>query len=290
MSKLVCLFWVPGSCGDLVRQLLINTGQYSNQSKTVVNEVGRVLPSVDPYLIEQFPTPADVSWHNRTWYPEDIVKLKQISNKSTLPFIIGTHRLDQLDLIKDSIDDCLTIGVTFNNDLYPAVIKNWCKKASESSLETNLIYKKSHPILSEKFKEKGLYSEFMLLEILKHINNIPKQITPRFDINVNLGEILNSDLSSLAGFLTQDSVAIFDQWYLLQDPLYKYKFECNDDYINALGYNHCATTVCHHDINLSRLDHILISQYCKTKNLVSPTRPLETHTEATLFFNNQQLS
>jgi len=290
MTKLVCLYWVPGSVGDTVRQMLISTGNYANHLTGTTNVDGRTMPTVDPYLFEQFPTLTNIGWHNKIWSVDDLDRLQKIANTSAKPYIIGTHQLDQFKLIKSTVDQCVGIGITYNTNLYPAVIKNWCKKAASDSPEAREIYNKSHPVLSKKLREKGLFPKFMLTELLKYVNNIPKQVLPEFDVNVNLGDVLNADLSALTDFLTPASIKFFDYWYTLQDPLYKLKFEHNADYVNALGYNYCATTPCNEEIILSNLDQLLISHYCKTNNWQQPQEKLKTHTQAASFFNHLRAS
>ena len=267
MSDLYCMFWIPGSCGDIIQQLLGKSGQFENQYDGAILDTGRALQSVDPRLKNLFPsnivtwTPKNTNrWYGRTWNDSDILKLKELAAESSQSWIIGTHRLDQLFFLKKSLD-IVSIGITYDIALYPAVIKNWCRKSAVGCTVTQEIYKNSK--IAQKFQEKNLFGEFMLKEILNHITDRPKKIDNNFDINISLGDIYNRNLSSIDRWVTDAGLDIFDRWLLLQDPLYRFKYTNHQSYIDILGYNTHATTVLDDPIKLSTLDQILISHYCK---------------------------
>lgn len=259
MSKVYCLFWVPGSGGDIIQQVLGCSECFENQYTQTIHNNGRAIINPDRRLVELFTNYAK-GWYNRTWSDDDIVELKKLTVNSGRPWIIGTHKLEQVQYLKKSLD-ITTIGITYDKGLYPAVIKNWCKKSSLDSVENQTIYKDSK--LAQKFKEKGLYAEFMLKEILNHIDNIPKEVDNVFDINIRLGDMYNSNLSAISNWLTEPGLLLFAKWLNLQDLLYRVSYKHTQSYVNTIGYNQQATIVLDDPIKLSSLDQILISHYYK---------------------------
>jgi hypothetical protein len=268
MNKIVCLYWVPGSGGDMIQHVLSKSGNFSNMASGGIDANGRAPNKTDSRLLDLFPS-AGIGWYNRVWTVQDIQQLIQLSDSSSKPWIIGTHRREQVESIKQHAPTT-TIGITYFSSLYPAVIKNWCKKAASTSVENQQQYSKTHPVASRKFKEKGLYPEFMLTEILNHIDNVPKTVPPEFDINISLGDLYNGDLDSIEQFINVDSKLVFDQWLDLQDPLYKFCFDHSEAYVDIIGYNTLSTVESTSPIVLSSLDQILISHYCKRHNLIRP--------------------
>jgi len=279
MSKVYCLFWVPGSGGDIIQQVLGHSGCFENQYTDTVRNDGRAMLNPDRRLVELFSN-NDRGWYNRSWHDSDIIELKKLIVNSDRPWVIGTHRLEQVKFLKESLD-ITTIGITYDQGLYPAVIKNWCKKSSLDSVEIQAVYKDSE--LAQKFKEKGLYAEFMLKEILNHSNNIPKEINHVFDINIELGNMYNDNLFAIENWLTESGLLLFAKWVALQDPLYQFSYKHSQSYIDTIGYNRQATTVCNDPIKLSSLDQILMLHYYKT----IPSN-INTNTDFVNFLNAQE--
>ena len=279
MSKVYCLFWVPGSGGDIIQQVLGHSGCFENQYTNTVRNDGRALLSPDKRLVDLFPKNAG-GWYNRTWSDGDITELKKLTVSSSRPWIIGTHKIEQLKFLKESFD-ITTMGVTYDNRLYPAVIKNWCKKSSIDSIENQEIYKDSKT--AQKFKEKGLYAEFMLKEILNHVTNIPTKVDNVFDINISLGDMYNSNLFAISNWVTESGTVLFTKWVNLQDALYRFSYKHPQSYIDTIGYNQQATTLCNDPIKLSSLDQVLISHYYKK----IPSN-INTNTDFINFLNAQE--
>jgi hypothetical protein len=250
---------VPGSGGDIIQQVLGYSGCFENQYTNTVRNDGRAMLPPDKCLVELFPKNTG-GWYNRTWSEGDITALKKLMVNSSRPWIIGTHKLEQVKFLKESLD-ITTIGITYNKGLYPAVIKNWCKKSSIDSVENREIYKDSK--IAQTFKEKGLYAEFMLKETLTHFNNIPKEVDNDFDINIKLGDMYNNNLFAISNWLTESGLLLFAKWVSLQDPLYKVSYTHPPSYMDIVGYNQQATTVCNDPIKLSSLDQILMLHYYK---------------------------
>jgi hypothetical protein len=259
MSKIYCLFWVPGSGGDLIQQILGSSGQFANESNGTVRDDGRVMLDIDVRLVQKFPK-NNGGWYNRTWNNNDVFNLKVLAEQNSCDWIIGTHKLDQLEFLKKQLD-VVTIGITYERGLYPAVIKNWCRKSSNDSMETQELYKDSK--IAQRFREKNLFAAFMLKEILNHVTNIPNEIGNMFDINISLGDMYNGDLSAIKDWVSDHGKNIFVRWLELQDPLYRFSYKHTPAYIDIIGYNKKAITIENGPIKLSELDRILISHYHK---------------------------
>lgn len=231
MANLTCIYWVHGSGGDLVQQMLVATGNYANNGSSLIDNTGRALPVTDSVLLKKFPVSDSIGWYNRTWTENELDQLESLAKSSNKSYIVGTHSKEQFDTLS-KIPNSTRIGVTYDREIFPAVLKLWARKAAESSVGLNEMYQTTHPVISKKFQEKGLYAEFILNEFLKYVRNIPQEIKDQFEINVDLGDLLNQNLNSLSPLLTDHSYKIFASWYQLQDPLYKYRFKNNFHYAN----------------------------------------------------------
>jgi hypothetical protein len=260
MTKIV-LYWAPGSCGDLVQAVMSCKKMMSLGQSFAVNDQGKIIFEKNQTFQKLFP--CDGYWYQRDWNNTDIKQLEKIDN-----IIIGTHRLDQVEFIKSS-GLVTTIGITYDESLFPAVLKNWCKKIATQDPEIEQVYQKINPKLVDLFKNKNRFGEFILSEQLKYgiSDYIPRKIDPIFDINLRLGDIYNQNLSAISRWLTNDSYSIFSKWYQAQDNLYKFKFDVTEQYIEIFGYNFQATTLNTQDLPLSSYDEVLLRHYCKNKNL-----------------------
>ena len=272
-------YWAPGSCGDIIKNLL-NFDENSVQ----LSRSGRSLPTNNK-LTTLFPWDANIGWYHRQWTESECHQLVDYQQKEKKRVIIGTHSLEQLDFLKNNLGNlAVTLGITYGENLYFSVIKNWCKKCAATSYGFDQIYSKSHPKLSKKFKDAGIYDQFILQEILRYNSNIPRWVDNNFDYNISLGKIFNKDLTDLDGLLdTSDTQPLFEQWHSLQDPLYCYKFPVNELYIDVLGYNFDARHEFDTPIQLSPLDAVLVRHYCKVNGIKIPDRA-KTNVDLVNFF------
>jgi hypothetical protein len=288
MTKTFLLHWVPGSGGDMIRAVLVQSGMFSNSESGTIDYNGRSVRTLDSTLEKLFPS-VGAGWHNLDWTKQDLGKLEDLVQSSQRPWIIGTHKFEQLKFLKDTLKTpVVTIGINYGPTMYPAVIKNWCKKAATESYENDQIYSKSHPVLMPKLKEQGLWPEFMLKEILNHIDNIPKSMNFDFDVAVQLEQLYNGNLDCLKAFVNKNSLSVFDAWINKQDDLYKFYFPASNTYKQILGYNSLAINKINSLIQLSSLDQILIQHFCKKHNLNKPSS-IQTHQDLLNFLQEVQL-
>lgn len=258
MSKLV-LYWVPGSGGDIIQGIMSQTGLKSLAHSFEINQQGKVDFEINQSFKSLFPF--DGYWYFKDWNHYDIQKLEKLND-----VLIGTHRLDQLEFLKSNCS-VTTIGITYTKSLFPAVLKNCCKKIASHNHEMREIYHINNPNLFDMFQRNNRLGEFILNQQLKFGSDIPMSVEPVFDINLSLEDIYNKDLSIISKWLSDDSYSMFDQWYNVQDALYKFKFNATSKYVEALGYNFRATTKIINDVPLSLYDKLLLKHYFKNKNL-----------------------
>jgi len=267
MNKIILFYWAQGSCGDIIKNLL-NSDEYSFE----LSQNGRSLPAIDRKLADLFTWDTDTLWYSRQWTESECYQLIDYQQKEKKRVIIGTHSQEQLFFLKNNLgQQAVTMGITYNENLYFSVIKNWCKKCAVDDLGFDQIYSKSHSKLSKKFKDAGIYDQFILKEILRHDSNTPRRVDSNFDYNISLGKIFNKDLSDLDGLLnTHHTQTMFEQWHSLQDPLYCYKFPVNALYVDMLGYNFDAQREIDTPIQLSPFDSVLVRHYCKVNGIKIP--------------------
>ena len=261
MHKLYCLYWVPGSAGDMLQQLITGQSNIKGAMNTLgLDDNGRAIPKLDPEFAKEFESIPN-QWYFREWTVDDVIKLDSMTNDS--PILIGTHRLDQLQFIKNNSKNCVTIGITYSEYMFPAVIKNWCLKIAADSDAIKEIYTKSNPALFKKIKENNALGEYILREQLTFGTNIPKSVSYQFDITVSLEKLYIQDLSDLQEF--DIDLEFYKSWVKRQDMLYKVKFSDNTDIKGVLGYNPLASTETS-EIALSSYDNVLLLMYCKQHN------------------------
>ena len=264
MKNIVCLYWAPGSCGDLIQYLLIKTNMFSGLAKEyVLDPSGRAKPIVDDYIQKLFPFKED-SWFNRTWDEKDLDNLKKLSKEKS--FIIGTHQQSQLDFLKHNLgNEITTMGITYPKSLFPLIIKNFSKKVApyDKSIIELMSGEKNIKLVNFMFEHK-IFDAYFLDQQFKFFDftiPIPEFNDSSYDIDIKLENIYNNDLSELKSLLNEESFNIFNLWYQKQDNLYKFKYHINQQYIDCIGYNSKATISMDEEIKFSPLDSILIKHY-----------------------------
>jgi hypothetical protein len=142
MSGITILYWEPGSCGDFVQSVLLaQPEEYQGVIENFdIDHQGRVIPVVSNFFKENFDyTPK--KFYLKTWTHDDVLVLSKFINDSNIQgFVIPTHRIDQVDFLQSQFLNCRTVGITYPVNMFPLILKNWCKKvaAGLADLEKNL--------------------------------------------------------------------------------------------------------------------------------------------------------
>lgn len=246
MSNIIILYWQPGSCGDFVQsELLADTDNYSGVvNNFVVTGSGRTLPKIDLFFKQEFDHLPE-QWYNRSWSTADCELLHNYVNTLKCKnFIIPTHRIDQLSILQKSIPSSKTMGITYPKNMFPLVLKNWCKKVAPADIQINKIY--NQPV-HQLMKNKNTFGEFVLTEQLRHGTGVRSEVNSVFDINLSLEDLF-----------CRDSL----DWLATQNRLHQYHCDLHPVLQQALGYNSKATLPTPEDLPLDTFDNILIRNYC----------------------------
>ena len=99
-KKNICLYWAPGSFGDIINYLLINSGYTSIGDTPYVDNVGKVCYSFNDKfnILFNFSPEEQKPFYLKTWNAEELTKVSNLKN-----YIIGTHRIDQAKFIKETL-------------------------------------------------------------------------------------------------------------------------------------------------------------------------------------------
>lgn len=280
MANLYCMYWVPGSCGDLLQQVLSMHADWYTGSHFSLDHNGRWQRQVDKDFRQAYPAESN-QWLWRSWTTQELDSLLLLPAAQVA---IGTHSIDELRKIKQHLGSKVTtVGVTYNKNMYPAVLKNFCAKVGEADPKLNSIYSKAQPELYQKLKQNNLFGPKLLKDLLKSGNLIPKQQLDEFDVAVDLEKILLGDLGWANQWLTQQSAEHVANWTVLQDPLYSTAIVANQHYSKCLGLNSQATKLDSNPINLNTYHHTLIHHH------YPQAARFKTHTEFKYFTENTDL-
>lgn len=276
MSNVIILYWQPGSCGDFVQStLLSNPNEYAGVVKKFnTSTLGRTIPSLDLFFAINFEH-SPGQWYHRTWTHSDCKQLYEYSK--TLPndnLLVPTHRIDQLKVLQRNIPNSKTMGIIYPNNMFPLVLKNWCKKVAADDKLINSIY--TQPI-HKLMREKNSFGEFVLLEQLRHGTKILPEVCDIFDISISLEELFCGH--TLENFT----------WLATQNQLHQYQCNLHPVLKNALGFNAMATRINHSDLHLDVFDNILIKHYCLQHTTIKNIPIFNLVSEATCYFNKLEI-
>jgi len=282
MTRLYCLFWYGGSCGDILQNILSMHPDVFTGATYSINSRGRSVPHMMPEFLDMFPVPTS-TWLWRKWSEQDCEQLINQSHDKII--VIGTHEYEQVSFLKNYLGSQIeTIGIVYDQLLWPFVLKNFCYKVTEIQNDLNQQYQTNHPELYKKFKKHEAIGAWTLSDQLKHDGNwVPKVINYKFDHTIRLDLLLNNDLQWLTQFLRPDSEIVFQTWLNKQNILYRVQLPANADYDACLGRNPQATEYSSAPITLDIYDKIFINHYIKKHNL--PPCKANTHQELLDFFN-----
>ena len=261
MTKFFILYWQPGSCGDLIQSLLLsNNAQIAGVLKSFDLKNDRVIPSIDPIYLSLFPALAN-EWYHREWSQSECSMLTNLCQTQNIEyFIIPTHNFASMKFLHNTLYGSSTIGVTYQKNLFPFVLKNWCKKTL--SQNTNLTQDTENKI-HWYAKQKKVYAEFVFKQQLLYGSKIAKEEISLFDFPICLEKILLADLSDVKKIFPCSTIDLvhYHNWLDRQNILFKYKFEINESLKNVLGHNTLSNLTCKDDYQLDLYDKILIKTF-----------------------------
>lgn len=173
------------------------------------------------------------------------------------------------------------MGITYPSNMFPLVLKNWCKKIAEFDDALKEIY--NQPV-HEYLREKNKFGAFVLSEQLTYGTRIKNSVDNVFDIEISLEDIYSSQLSNLKSlFQNSDHVDdIFDNWIQQQSIMYRYFYDVPETFLQSLGYNSRATRPGNLSVHLDMFDNVLIQKHFHTTDIPN----FDTLQEALDFFGH----
>ena len=267
MNKIVVLYWEPGSCGDFVQNVMLaGSGEYQGIVKSFrYDPSGRVVPVDIISFVKQHVNCSDNLWYEIDWLEHSLNKLVDyVETNNIQKFLIPTHRKEQVLQIKNQLPDSLSVGITYPKNMFPLVLKNWCKKVSAEDNNLKTIYNKP---LHKNLAQNGVFGEYILGQQLKFGSKMPFEVSGSFDLNISLESLFAKDLTAIKS-LFADSTHVdhmFNGWFNKQSQLHKYQQNLPDILKTSLGFNRLATEHTNQDIELDIFDNILINHHAGSK-------------------------
>ena len=284
MAKIIVFYWEPGSCGDFVHNLLLlRPLEYQGVIENFVHtDQGRVNPKISQFFIETFKH-ASNQWYLRDWSVEDCTLLsKFIDTLDCNAFVIPTHRLDQTDFLKSQFSNSTIVGITYPNNMFPLILKNWCKKVVPTDVAIHKIY---NGPLHKYLKTKNRFGEYVLSDQLKYGTKLRSHVDKNFDISISLEDLYNGNLSTVES-LFHDSDHVkqhYNTWIQHQNYLHYHQYNLPTILQQALGYNSKSQCAGNLNCNLDTFDNILITHYCKTHTSLTHIPRFNTLEQASKF-------
>ena len=263
MPNILIFYWEPGSGGDFIQSVLLNDSMRYDGVITqfASTNSGRVIPSINPQFKEMFNHSTN-QWYCRTWTSNDCgVLLDTIKNHTAKTFVIPTHQIDQVGFLKEQFFNSTTVGITYPKNMFPIVLKNWCKKVAQNDVYLDKIY--NQPI-HQHLKKNKVFGEFVLKEQLRFGYNIRPFVDDRYDIELSLEDLYVANATVFEPLVDDLSMvhAKMQQWLSFQSLVPQGHSGVNSILKNSLGYNSKATTVNELDPELDLYDNILIKEFC----------------------------
>lgn len=283
MAKIVIFYWEPGSSGDfVVSSLLSNSEEYQGiTEKFSLTTTGRILPTASTFLTENFACDEGM-WYQKTWTVDDCQMISTYANNLDCNFfVIPTHRFEQVDVLKSIFANSITLGITYSNNMFPLVLKNWCKKVAPTDSIISEIYNKP---LHQYLKNKGGFGEFVMSEQLKYKTNTRAHVSDQFDLSISLEDLYKGDLFSVTMLLHNSNHVsqLYQRWIEKQSIIHRFQYNIPLVLKEALGYNSKAPYSADLNIPLDMFDNILIKHHCTIQNIPY----FGTLQQAADFFNN----
>jgi hypothetical protein len=268
MTNILIFYWEPGSGGDFINRVLMERPlEYQGvQEKITLSDQGRFVPKITKFFAENFSSDPK-QWYFRTWTAADCALLADFVSDLDCPwFVIPTHRLDQVEVLKAQFKHSSSMGITYPNNMFPLVIKNWCKKVAAFAPDLHEIY--NQPV-HQYLRDKNKFGEFMLSEQLTRGTRLKTSVKNTFDIEISLEDIYSAKLSALKS-LFKDSEHVdhlFNHWIQHQSIMHSYCYDIPETLRNSLGHNSRAKQQGDLSLCLDTFDNILIRHYFNTKNI-----------------------
>ena len=292
MPNIIILYRIPGSCGDLVQSLLLDdTSRYKGViSQFETTSAGRVNPTLNPNFKKNFDHPPH-RWYSRTWTDADCVALTEIIKESDVDnFVIPTQQIDQLIFLKKYVSNSVSIGITYPENMFPIVLKNWCKKVAPSDVN---FHNNFNQPLHQYLKKKNVFGEFIMSEHLKietpYTPCVQTSVSNSFDIEIPLENLYVGDVSIFTK-LVSNTANVSNKlcaWLTAQSKLHQFCFLMHPILKQSLGFNSKAITTSDLDIELDTFDNILIKQYCITNKLFAQVPNFKSLKQANDFFGTE---
>jgi hypothetical protein len=289
MTKLVFLYWHPGTGGDHLQRLLLQYNKRFHGTLESINEhdSGRVLPVIGNHWKEIFP-PTVESWYLRDWTKEDGNKLVKILDAVSSEFlVIGSHNFSSIAPLREVLGDrMITVGITYGPNMYLLVLKNWCKKVAPINPRVLSHYKEP---MHQYLIEKGAIGEQVLKDCLQFGSFVAKTVKNEFDVGVSMESMYDNNFSKLLSYFNLEPNELFTNtntnWLKKQSLLHQFQFPRHAYFESAIGFNPLASTVSNHPLELDAYDNILLKHWCQ-HNLVAKQIPRLTNTQEALDYFN----
>jgi hypothetical protein len=285
--KIIIFYWERGSCGDFVNSLLMSKPlEYQSIIENfVLTEQGRVATRLLSFFVQNFDH-VPGQWRARTWSVRDCEILSQyVDILDCNTFVIPTHRLDQIEFLQSQFSNSITMGITYPKNMFPLVLKNWCKKTIPTDTAIQKFYNQP---MHRYLQDKNMFGELILSEQLKFGNEFEPCVDKKFDISICLEDLYNNNLSVLESFF-QDPGHVeshYNSWIHYQNYIHRYQYNLPSILHQALGYNSKSNRPGNTDCNLDTFDNILITHYCKTHTLLTHIPRFNTLQQALTFFTD----
>jgi hypothetical protein len=287
MPNILILYWQPGSGGDFIQSMLLNDSIRYNGVIGQFNwtESGRVTTTVKPQFKKIFDHEPG-KWYSREWSINDCdVLLDSIKKQTADTFIIPTHRIDQVWFLKEQFFNSISVGITYPENMFPIVLKNWCKKIAQNDIDIDKIY--DQPI-HQYLKKHNIFGEFVLKETLRFGSNLRLLVDDRFDIELSLEDLYIANPTMFESLVDDLHLVTLkmQQWLSLQSPIPQFNCPVNLILKNSLGHNSKATKISDLDLRLDLYDNILIKEFCLSHKITTAMPTFKTLNSADCFLNN----
>jgi hypothetical protein len=285
MFNIIILYWEPGSGGDFIQSLLLSDNQYRG---VVTNfnftDSGRISPTLDLSFKELFESNL---WYFKEWSHEDCCTLADIIKAENITqFVIPTHRVDQISVLQKYFSNSVSVGITYPENMFPIVLKNWCKKVAQTDSYLGKIY--NQPV-HQYLKNNNVFGEFVLKEQLRFGTRLRTSVEDVFDVAISLEKLYLADLSDIH-LLISDQSTVYDnvhRWLSAQGEIQQYCFTVHTNLKDAIGYNSKAVIAGKSNIKLDSFDNILIKEYFLKNTLIKNVPIFKTLKQADTFLTSE---